>query len=32
LRDMKNWPLHVRRMAGDLAVDGKGEILILQDQ
>lgn len=31
LRDMKHQPVRVRRLAGDLAVAGKGEILILQD-
>jgi len=30
LRGLANWPTKVQRLAGDLAVGGKGEILILQ--
>lgn len=30
LRDLADWPIQVQRLAGDLAVGGKGEILILQ--
>lgn len=31
LKNLLDWPVTVRRFAGDLAVNGKGEILILQD-
>lgn len=31
LKDLLDWPISVRRMAGDAAVGGKGEVLVLQE-